>query len=89
MGLLVYIVLADTQGIPEDARCPASSLTVAMFIVVCPGPYAGSTLANYICGVRAWHIIHRATWTMDLHVQAALVGAAKLAPPKSKKAPKH
>lgn len=56
-----------------------------MFIASCAGSYSGSTLANYTCGVRAWHIIHGASWTMDHQVRAALDGAAKLAPPASKK----
>lgn len=56
-----------------------------MFIASCAGSYSGSTLANYTCGVRAWHIIHGANWSMDQQVRAALDGAAKLAPPASKK----
>lgn len=84
-GLLVYHIYCDIRGIADDARCPAQPLTIAMFIASCAGSYSGSTLANYTCGVRAWHIIHGANWGMDQQVRAALDGAAKLAPPASKK----
>lgn len=84
-GLLVYHVYCDMRGIADDARCPAAPLTISMFITSCAGSYSGSTLANYTCGVRAWHIIHGASWSMDQQVRAALDGAAKLAPPASKK----
>lgn len=84
-GLLVYHIYCDMRGIADDARCPVSPLTMSMFIASCAGSYSGSTLANYTCGVRAWHIIHGASWTMDYQVRAALDGATKLAPPASKK----
>jgi hypothetical protein len=74
------------RDIPEDERCPASPLLVITFISSCAGSYAGSTLANYVFAVKAWHLLHGATWSMnDAEVKAALTGAATLAPPSSKR----
>lgn len=87
-GLLIYHIYCDMRSIAEDARCPVLPLTMSMFIASCAGSYSGSTLTNYTCGVRAWHIMHGAAWNMDLQVRAALDGAAKLAPPASKKGPR-
>src|SRR5882762_4932818 len=85
-GLLVYHVFCDMRDIPEDERCPASPLLVITFISSCAGSYAGSTLANYVFAVKAWHLLHGATWSMnDAEVKAALTGAATLAPPTSKR----
>jgi hypothetical protein len=85
-GLLVYHVFCDTRNFPEDQRSPASPLLIVAFISSCAGSYAGSTLANYVFGVRAWHILHGVPWVMDdAQVKAALTGATNLAPPSSKR----
>lgn len=85
-GLLVFHVFCDTRNIPEDQRCPASPLLIISFISSCAGSYAGSTLDNYISGIRAWHILHGQAWAMDdAQIRTALAGAANLAPPSSKR----
>jgi hypothetical protein len=85
-GLLVYHVFCDLRSIPEHQRAPASPLLIVAFISSCAGSYSGSTLANYVFGVRAWHTLHGQRWAMDdMQVKAALTGAANLAPPSSKR----
>lgn len=85
-GLLVYHVFCDSRNIPDDVRCPASPLLIVTFISSCAGSYSGSALANYVFGVRAWHILHGLPWVMDdAQVKAALTGATNLAPPTSKR----
>ena len=85
-GLLVYHVFCDTRSIPDSQRCPATPLLIVTFISSCAGSYSGSTLANYVFGIRAWHILHGQAWSMDDNqVKAALDGAANLAPPSSKR----
>lgn len=85
-GLLVYHVFCDSRQIPEEDRCPASHINILLFISSCAGSYAGRTLANYVCGIRAWHILHGHEWTMGTdQVKAALDGATKLAPPSSRR----
>ena len=57
-----------------------------MFISSCAGSYSGSALANYVFGIRAWHILHGIPGTMDdMQVKATLEGASALTPPSSKR----
>jgi hypothetical protein len=82
----VFHVFCDTRTIPDEQRCPASPLLIVTFISSCAGSYSGSALANYVFGIRAWHILHGQPWSMDdTQVKAALNGAATLAPPSSKR----
>jgi len=51
---------------------------------------AGSTVNNYISGIRSWHIIHDITWNVDhLAVEAALRAATISAPQTSSKPPRQ
>jgi hypothetical protein len=89
VGLLVYHIFCDTRTIPDEQCCPTSPLLLVMFISSCAGSYSGSTLANYVFGIRAWHILHGQPWSMnDAQVKAALDGTTNLAPP-SLKCPKR
>lgn len=64
-GLLVFNIFCDKNGIPDPLRCPASTPLVLLFISQCAGFYSGSTLANYVFGVKAWHIVHGQPWSID------------------------
>ncbi|KAG2127906.1 uncharacterized protein EDB93DRAFT_1256828 [Suillus bovinus] len=84
LGLLVFHVFCDVQGIPEEQRGPASSLLILAFIASCAGMYSGKTLDNYYYGVRAWHLLHSLVWLADpAQVASALEGGARFAPAKS------
>ncbi|KZP14710.1 hypothetical protein FIBSPDRAFT_669799, partial [Athelia psychrophila] len=85
-GLLIYHVFCDTRVVPEPERCPVNPTLMLTFIASCAGSYSGKTLATYVFAVRAWHVIHEQAWKMpDIELKAALTGAAKLAPPASRK----
>lgn len=85
-GLLVYHVFCDKNGIPDSLRCPASTPLVLLFVSQCAGFYSGSTLANYVFGVKAWHVVHGQPWSIDDdQTRAALKGAEAKAPPSSKR----
>jgi hypothetical protein len=50
------------------------------------GSYSGSTISNYVHGIRAWHILHGLEWRLNpLEMDALLKGADRLAPPSSKR----
>ena len=84
-GLLVYHVYCDMQDIPEPLRCPASPLLIMAFISSCAGSYLGNALANYVAGLRAWHILHRQAWPLgEDQVKATPAGAVRLASKSSK-----
>ena len=85
-GILVYHVYCDAKGIPEELRAPTSQSIVTSFIVNLAGAYSGSTISNYINGIRAWHILHGLEWSLNqLEMEAALKGAERLTPPSSKR----
>lgn len=84
-GLLVFHVFCDTRNIPEHERCPVDTLTMLTFVTSCAGAYSGKTLANYVFGIRAWHVLHGQGWKVDQgELKSALDGAANEAPPGSK-----
>jgi hypothetical protein len=85
-GVLVYQVFCDIREIPEDLRAPTSQHIITAFITSLAGSYSGATVANYINGVRAWHILHGLEWKpIQMELEAALKAADRLAPPSSKR----
>jgi hypothetical protein len=85
-GILVYHVYCDKKGVPEELRAPASQSNITSFIVSLAGSYSGSTISNYIHGIRAWHVLHGMEWRLNhLETDAALKGAERLAPPSSRR----
>jgi hypothetical protein len=57
-GILAYHIHCDKRSILEYLRAPTSHPLVASFVASLAGSYSGSTISNYIHGVRAWHILH-------------------------------
>lgn len=85
-GLLTWHVFCDIAGVEENERCPASAPLVLSFVATCAGAYGGDTLSLYIEGIHAWHTLHGATWAMQKQeLDAAIKGAANLAPASSKR----
>lgn len=85
-GLLVFHVYCDARSIPEHDRAPADSTLISTFIVFAAGSYSGKTIANYVFGVRAWHILHGMRWALnDEETDTLLKAAENLAPPSSKR----
>jgi len=86
-GLLIYHVFCDRKGIAEEHRAPADKKLMASFIATIAGVYAGSSIANYVHGIHAWHTIHGVAWYMNKdELDHLLKSASGLAPPSSKKA---
>jgi hypothetical protein len=85
-GLLIFHVFCDKKGLPELQRAPASGTLLSAFAATLAGSYAGKTIANYLYGIRAWHIIHGIPWQPnDLEMEAILKAADALRPPGSKR----
>ena len=85
-GLLVWHVHCDKKLVPESMRAPAHHSYIASFVASLAGSYSGSTIANYLYGLRAWHLLHSVEWKMNtLEMEALLKGAARLAPDSSKR----
>lgn len=49
------------------------------------GVYGGSTIRNYVYGIRAWHIIHGVPWDINREEIDALLKAGKRLTPKEAK----
>ncbi|KIJ99708.1 hypothetical protein K443DRAFT_101747 [Laccaria amethystina LaAM-08-1] len=88
-GLLNFHVYCDQKGIPEDQRAPASPILVNAFISSLAGAYSGSTIDNYLYGIRAWHILHGVRWQMDTAELEALLRAAEKTTPSTSRRKKR
>ena len=56
------------------------------FISTLAAAYSGSTISNYVCGIRAWHLIHGVSWRIDKpELDTMLKAAEKLTPLSSKR----
>ena len=85
-GLLVYHVYCDMKDIPEELRAPVSQSLVTDFVVSLAGAYAGTTISNYVNGLRAWHVLHGLEWRLNtLETEAVLKAADRLTPASSKR----
>ncbi|KIJ99194.1 hypothetical protein K443DRAFT_624764 [Laccaria amethystina LaAM-08-1] len=80
-GLLNFHVYCDQKSIPEDQRAPASPVLIHAFISALAGAYSGSTIDNYVYGIRAWHLIHGVKWQMEVAELEALLRAAEKTTP--------
>ena len=85
-SLLVYHIFCDDRQIPEDQHAPATPILIHSFIAALAGGNTGDAIANYICAVRAWHLLHGITWHMsDKETQTLLDAAVKTTPPSLKR----
>ncbi|KIK90740.1 hypothetical protein PAXRUDRAFT_151282, partial [Paxillus rubicundulus Ve08.2h10] len=89
-GLLVFHVFCDTKSIPDSDHTPVSSDLISFFISSLAGQYSGGTVANYLQGIRMWHIMHRLGWSHnDMKIEALLKAAIRLTPTSSKCKPRE
>lgn len=89
-GLLVWHVFCDSKLVPEDQRAPASDILLHSFVATIAGCYSGSTVSNFIHGIRAWHLLHGVEWRLDKALTDSLLKAAtNLAPLSLKRKPRQ
>lgn len=85
-GLLSYDVFCDSRSIPEDQRAPCRSDLLSSWMATMAGTYAGTSIRNYVHGVRAWHIIHGIQWSIDKATLDTMVqGAERLQPERARR----
>ncbi|KAI6011944.1 hypothetical protein BKA83DRAFT_4065073, partial [Pisolithus microcarpus] len=85
-GLLAYHIFCDTHSITEHQQAPIRANTLLTFLLSCAGSYSRSALANFTAGLRAWHLLHRLPWQINVEeLRAILEGALHLAPLSSKR----
>ena len=89
-GLLTFHIFYDKRGVNKLERAPASALLLAAFISTLAGTYSRSAVANYLCGVKAWHTIHSLNWAFgETETEALLKSATTLALQTSKHPPRE
>jgi hypothetical protein len=89
-GLFAFHLFCDARNIDEKHRAPIDPGVLASFISALAGIYGGSTIRNFVYGIRAWHIIHGASWKIEENqLQALFAAGEKMAPPSSKKPEKQ
>ncbi|KAJ3725437.1 hypothetical protein C8R42DRAFT_576356 [Lentinula raphanica] len=85
-GLLSFHVFCDSRQIPEEQRAPCSSDLLLAWISTMAGTYAGTSVKNYVHGIRAWHIIHGIEWRIDKDaLDTMITGAERLQPERSRR----
>ena len=63
---------------------------IVSFISTLAGTYGGSTIRNYVYGIRAWHIIHGAEWgVIENEMEALLKAGIKMSPKEARKREKE
>ena len=89
-GLLIFHIFCDHKEVDEKHQAPVNPTVLSSFISTLIGTYGGSTIKNYVCSVRAWHIIHGKQWKVnDNEVEALLIASKKMAPKESKRKEKE
>ncbi|KAL5487503.1 hypothetical protein ACEPAI_5611 [Sanghuangporus weigelae] len=85
-GLAQFHRFCDDLNISEELRAPCSPDLLAGFIASLAGSYSASSIANYIAGIRAWHVLHRVPWNInEIELRSLLRGASSLTPETSKR----
>jgi hypothetical protein len=88
-GILAYHVYCDSNSINEAMRAPASSELISAFISDLAGSYSGKTISSYVHSIRAWHILHGKSWSLDDDKIDAMLRAAKNLTPSSSRRKKR
>ena len=85
-GLLMWHCFCDSKSVPETARAPADQGLLSGFVAYMAAAYSRKTIAGYLSGVRAWHILHGLPWALNKQEMDTMLRAAdKLTPNSSKR----
>ena len=57
-GLLMWHCFCDEKGVGEEGRAPVTQALLSTFVAHLVAAYSGRTIAGYLNGVRAWHVLH-------------------------------
>ena len=86
-GLLTFHIFCDNKGVNKLEYMPASTVLLTAFTSTLAGMYSGSAVANYLCGVKAWHTIHGLDWALGKAEMEALLKSATMLAPQTSKCP--
>ena len=84
-GLLMWHCFCDGKGMEERERAPAQQSLISAFVAHMATAYSGKTIAGYLSGVHAWHLLHSVPWTPEKELDVMLRAAEKLTPATSRR----
>ena len=64
-GLLMWHCFCDSKQVSEYDRAPVSQTLLSAFVAHMAAAYSGKTVAGYLCGIRAWHLLHGIPWALE------------------------
>ena len=88
-GLLMWHIFCDNKQVPEAQRAPAAQSLLSAFVAHLATANSGKTIANYLNGVRAWHLLHSLPWVLQRQEMDLMLRAADKLTPASSKRKKH
>ena len=88
-GLLMWHCFCDEKGVPEESRAPATQVLLSAFVAHMAAAYSGKTIAGYLNGVRAWHILHGLQCALEKKEMDTMLRAADKLTPSSLKRKKR
>jgi hypothetical protein len=85
-GVLMWHCFCNEKHILEAGRVPAMQPLLSAFVAYLAAAYSGKTIASYLNGIRAWHILHGFPWILNKKEMDTMLQAAdKLTPNTSKR----
>ena len=85
-SLFIFHLFCNNKDIREEHRAPVEQTVLASFISTLVGTYSGSTIRNYVYGIRAWHIIHGIKWDINNNeIEMLLRAGHKLSPKEARR----
>ena len=89
-SLFIFHLFCDHRNVCKEHRAPVDQTVLASFISTLVGTYGGSTIRNYVYGIRAWHIIHGIKWNINNNETETLLKAGhKLSPKEARRKAKE
>ena len=67
-GLLMWHCFCDMKGMPESERALTTQALLSAFVTHLASAYSGKTIAGYINGMHAWHILNNLPWALDVTI---------------------
>jgi hypothetical protein len=87
-GIEAFRRWCDISGIPEGDRLPTQEALVCNFIADSAGRISGSSLRNYLSGLKVLHIYHGLPFPHSDRIKYLMKAAMDLTPESSRKGPR-
>ena len=89
LGLLMWHVFCNDKGVPETQRALAKQPLLSAFVAHLATAYSGKTIANYLNGVWAWHLLHSLPWALQKQEMDLMLHTTDKLMPTTSKRKKH